>query len=218
VVRAVLFDFDYTLGESEEGIVLCANRALAALGFPPAPREAIRRTVGLTLEAMFERLTGLDGESAGRFREAFIACADEHMGRHTNLYPGVPELLRTLHGRGVPAGIVTTKRGYRVREVLARETLEPLVATIVGIDAVPRPKPAPDGLRLALRQLGVDPPEALYVGDSVVDGEAAQRAGVPFAAVLTGATPLAELEAWGPVAVLDDVTGLVALLDREPPA
>ncbi len=47
--RAVLFDFDYTLGDSSEGIVLCVNRALESLGRPPAPPEAIRPTIGLSL-------------------------------------------------------------------------------------------------------------------------------------------------------------------------
>ena len=212
VTGAVLFDFDYTLGESEDGIVLCANHALAAMGLPPAPRQAIRRTIGLTLEAMYERLTGRDGDEAAAFREAFIACADRHMTRHTTLYRGVPELLETLHGQGFALGVVTTKRSHRVREVLERHGLERFVAITVGIDSVPRPKPAPDGIRLAMTRLGADPSGTLFVGDSVVDGEAAARAGVPFAAVLTGATSRAELERWRPVAVLRNVTAVPPLL------
>ena len=45
--RAVLFDFDFTLADSAEGIVACMNHALGRLGLPPAPADAIRRTIGL---------------------------------------------------------------------------------------------------------------------------------------------------------------------------
>jgi len=53
--------------------------------------------------------------------------------------------------------------------------------------------------------MGVHCREALYVGDSVIDGQTARRAGVRFVAVLTGATPRAALEELEPVGVLDDV-------------
>jgi len=217
VFRAVLFDFDFTLGESEEGIVLCANRALAALGHPPASREAIRHTIGLTLEAMFERLTGRNGPAALRFREAFIACADDHMARHTRLYPGVAGMLRGLHRNGRSLGIVTTKRAYRIQEVLERDGIADLLDLVVGIDGVRRPKPAPDGLLLAMERLGTSPQETLYVGDSTVDGEAARAAGVPFAAVLSGATPREELEALSPAAVLDSAVDVQAILEEAGP-
>ena len=56
-------------------------------------------------------------------------------------------------------------------------------------DMVSRPKPDPEGLNLALEGLGIDREEALFCGDTVLDAEAAQRAGDPFAAVLNGITP-----------------------------
>ncbi len=206
--RAVLFDFDYTLGDSSEGIVLCVNRALESLGRPPAPPEAIRPTIGLSLEAIFHRLTGANGSEARRFREAFIACADEVMARHTRLYPGVPALLRTLKDRGLSLGIVTTKRAHRVLEVASRDGIAGMLDVVVGSDMVERPKPDPEGLLLALRRFGLRPAQALFVGDSAVDGAAAQAATVPFAAVLTGETPPEELRRYSPRAVLPTVCDL----------
>ena len=56
--RAVLFDFDFTLADSSEGIVVCMNHALARLGLPPAPADAIRRTIGLDLHTALANLAG----------------------------------------------------------------------------------------------------------------------------------------------------------------
>jgi hypothetical protein len=50
--KAILFDFDYTLGNSEEGIILSSNYALTQMGYPEAERDAICRTIGLTSPGM----------------------------------------------------------------------------------------------------------------------------------------------------------------------
>ena len=55
--RAVLFDFDYTLGDSTKGIVLSANAALQRMGLEAQSEEAIRRTVGLSLRDTYRALT-----------------------------------------------------------------------------------------------------------------------------------------------------------------
>lgn len=56
--QAVIFDFDYTLGDSTEGIITSANYALEKMGCKSAEREAIRRTIGLSLQETYIALTG----------------------------------------------------------------------------------------------------------------------------------------------------------------
>ena len=56
---AVIFDFDYTLADSSDGVVECVNYALDALSFTPQPRDDIYRTIGLSLPHTFEALTGV---------------------------------------------------------------------------------------------------------------------------------------------------------------
>ena len=60
-VRAVLFDFDFTLGDSADAIVHCSRAAFADMGLEPAEPAAIRRTIGLTLQESFRVLTGEPG-------------------------------------------------------------------------------------------------------------------------------------------------------------
>ncbi len=209
----MLFDFDYTLGDSSAGIVACVNHALARLGRPEAPADAIRRTIGLTLEEIFTRLTG-EAPAPPDFRALFVARADRVMLDATVLYPEVPEVVASLRRDGLLLGVVTTKYARRVEAILDRAGLRSELSAIVGSDGVAAAKPDPAGLLAALAALAVAPDEALFVGDSVVDGEAARRAGVPFVAVLSGPTPRPELEALGPVAVLGRVAELPGWLAR----
>lgn len=206
--QAVLFDFDYTLGDSSQGIVLCANRAFEAMGMAPVAETAVKRTIGLPLEVMFAELTGRNGPSAARFRDLFIRCADREMGVRTELYPGVARLLLQLRQQALLLGVVTTKVRRRVEQILERTSLQTAFDVIIGSDMVEHPKPHPASLQLALNRLEIEASSALYVGDSWVDGQAAHAAGVPFAAVLTGTTPRHDLESYSPLCVLDRVTDL----------
>ena len=187
--RAVLFDFDFTLADSAEGVVVCMNHALGRLGLPPAPEDAIRATIGLDLHTALRRLAGEEWRSREKeFFEHFVRKADEVMLASTSLLPGAARVLRTLHDTGCPAGVVTTKYRHRVEDVLERDGLRAFVGVVVGFGDVPRPKPAPDGLLRAAGLLGVPAGDCVYVGDSDVDAMAARAAGVDFVAVLSGTT------------------------------
>ncbi len=205
-MRALIFDFDYTLGDTTEGILTCISWGLARLGFPPAPREEMRRTIGLSLGPTLERLTGCaDAEKAREFTRAFMEKADQVMVDSAQLYPDTLPVLESLRARGVRTAIVTTKASFRIRAILEKFHAVSLVDAIVGSDMVEREKPHPEPLFMALGMLGAEPGEALYVGDSPVDAECAARAGVPFAGVLTGTAGREELEAFPHVCVAESL-------------
>lgn len=208
--RAVLFDFDFTLADSSEGIVASMNHALGRLGLPPAPADAIRRTIGLDLGSALGILAGEEWRSReDEFLEHFVRKADEVMVASTTFLPGAARVLRTLHDAGYRVGVVTTKYRHRVKDALERDGLRALVDVIVGADDVPQPKPAPDGLLQAAGSLGIPTRDCVFVGDSEVDAMAARVAGVGFVAVLSGTTE-AEVFAGYPVrAVLAGVGEVV---------
>jgi phosphoglycolate phosphatase len=213
-VRAVVFDFDYTLADSSEGAVECINYALSGLGLPTAPAAAVCRTIGHSLPETLARLAGAahTGRS-GEFAGLFIRRADEVMADLTVLYPGVGPTAEALRQRGLKLGIVSTKFRRRIEAVLAREGLRGAFDLIVGGEDVGRHKPDPEGLLQAMGRLGTDTSTTLYVGDSVVDAETARRAGVPFVAVLSGQTGAEEFAAYpvaGVVAGLPELVGWVS--------
>lgn len=188
IYKAVLFDFDYTLGDTTEGIVLSANYALKSLGFAEKSVPEIKRTIGLSLKDTFTALTeSRDEKQSERFTALFREKADEVMTDSAALYDRVPEILHELH-KTRKIGIVTTKFHYRIEAILKKFGVSEFVDVIVGGEDVTREKPDPEGLLKAIEALGVRKSETLYVGDSLVDARTAANAGVDFAAVLTGTT------------------------------
>lgn len=186
--KAVIFDFDYTLGDTTDGIVKSVDYALEHLGYAAKSVSEIKRTVGLSLKETFAALTGChDSEQSERFVKLFRKKADEVMTESAVLYDCVPEILRELH-KTLKIGIVTTKFHYRIEAILRKFSIEEMVDVIIGGEDVKEEKPSPEGLLKAVDMLESEKHKVLYVGDSYIDATAAQSAGVDFAAVLTGTT------------------------------
>lgn len=213
--QAVVFDFDYTLGDSTDGIVICTNAALEQLGCDPVSEQTIRPTVGLTLEEMYAVFTGdADPERAGSFSKLFIDKAETVVPEHTFLLPGVEETLRRIHAEGIPIGIVTTKYHGQIEQILKRTHTTELVSYIVGADDVTYQKPDPESIWKILTEMNLDISEILYVGDSLVDAKTAQAAGADFAAVTTGTTTEEQFADYPHIAVmssLQEVPGILGI-------
>ena len=195
--KAVLFDFDYTLGDSTGPIAAGYRGGLAAMGWPEPTVEQVRPTIGHTLQDGYTMLTGDDNEERReefyhRFREAVgeqaVLRGDAAMITETKLFPGARELLSALREADLAAGIVSTKLGATIRAIFSYNGVEG-VWPVIGGEDVARAKPDPQGLNTALAQLGLRPGQALFCGDTVIDARTARAAGVDFCAVLNGTTP-----------------------------
>lgn len=210
----VLYDFDYALADSSQGTIECVNYALRQMGLPAARDRRIRETIGLSMTATFERVTGIPAtpELVCAFTEHFITRVDEVMAGHTHLYPGVRDVVHTLSEHGIKQGIVTSKLRYRIEEITAREGIDRYFSVIIGASDCPRYKPDPSGLLLALQRLGCSPEMAVYVGDHLVDAQAAAAARVAFIAVLTGLFGAHEFRKFPVQAIIPDVRELPAVL------
>ncbi len=208
-VKAVLFDFDYTLADSSEGVIECVNSALEAMSLPAAAPDRIRRTIGLSLSATFREVTGvLSHTREQEFARRFTERADQVMADLTRVLDTVAPVVSALKARGLALGIVSTKFGYRIRAILGRVGLEDAFEVIVGGEDVPVHKPDPAGLLHAIGDIGCTPRDVVYVGDSATDAGAATRAKTPFIAVLTGVTPR---EAFAPYRVSSILASLLQL-------
>ena len=195
MLKAVIFDFDYTLGDSTKGIVLCMNHAFAQMGYPSQEVEPIKKTVGRRLQDAFHILTGNEDEDkAEEFTILFKEKANEVMTAASELYPGVEEMLDKLQKAGLKTAVVTTKMRFRVEDILKKYDASALIDKIVGSDDVKIEKPNPEGLLWTMDYFGLDKSEVLYVGDSFIDAKTAENAGVNFAAVLTGTTTKEEFD------------------------
>lgn len=211
--EAVIFDFDYTLGDSTGGIERSINYALGRLGCGTRTTQEIRKTIGLSLKNTYIALTDREDETeAAMFSSYFKEKADEVMVEHTQMYAPAKELLLRLQDSACKVGIVTTKFHYRIDQILSKFAMNTTVDLIVGSDDVKVEKPCPEGLLWAIEHLAVDKAKVLYVGDSLVDAQTAERAGVDFAGVLTGTTTREDFEKYQPVRIAEDLYGIYELI------
>ncbi len=212
-LKAVIFDFDYTLADSTQGIVQSINHALRQMDLPEATEAQIRPTIGLSLPETFQALTGNQNPAAGaEFSRLFMEKADEVMTPNTFFLPHAVEMLRKLKEEGYRTGIVTTKYRYRIEQILKLWEYEDLVDGIIGREDVVHEKPDPQGLLKLTKMWKVDVQEIVYIGDSIVDAKTAERAGAPFLAVTTGATPREAFADFPCVGIVENLSGLSAML------
>ena len=196
--QGVFFDFDYTLGDATEAIVAGFQYGFEQMGLPEPEREAVRHTIGMTLEDGYTTLTGdQQPEQRALFRKPYTEKAGPLQVQVTKLFPGAAELLAALKEAGIPAGVVSTKRTDTLTAVLEARGVRQSLVSITGGDKGDRPKPDPQGLLAALAELGLKPENVLYCGDTLIDAETAHRAGAHFCAVLNGTTTRQDFEASG---------------------
>ena len=208
--RLYLFDFDYTLVNSESAILNCFHITLDKTGWPQRADEDIRRTIGLPMmDAIKEVIQSQDEDAARAFLEIYKHEADQYMTAGTHFFPHTIAVLRALREAGAKIGIISSKTRHRIQEKFDADGVPELIDRIIGSDDVTAHKPSPEGIFKALDYFQISKNQVLYTGDSYVDAGAAQNAGVDFAAVTTGTTTAKEFEAYPHVKIMQDIGELV---------
>jgi pyrophosphatase PpaX len=209
--RAVLFDLDGTLIDSVPLIVASMKHAFAGRERAPSVGEWVA-LIGTPLDAMIRRWGGDEADVAllkERYKEHQWANHDAMV----RAFPGVPDVLDALSGRGIPMAVVTSKLEPSARRSLEFLGLERHFRAVVGLEATVRHKPDPEPVRHALEVLGVEPGGAAFVGDSPHDMAAGNAAGVATVATLWGPFTRAELAVAHPRAWAAKPSDLLPVLD-----
>lgn len=188
-LRAVLFDLDGVLVDSKEVWFRLLKAATLRFSAPPIDAESFRAMWGQGVDADAEYL-GCTVDSLERFYNDHFMSFGDALG----IDPAGPEVLTRAHAAGLRSAVVTNTPTPLARDLLAAARLEP--QALVGGTDVPRPKPAPDMVLRACVLLGVPPSEAVMIGDSVFDRDAAAAAGTRFVGLRTdGERRIERLEA-----------------------
>ena len=212
-MKAVIFDLDGTLLDTLDDLAAATNWALRHNGLPERSRDEVRQFVGNGVRRLIERAVP-DGEANSLFEhtfEDFKRYYVDHCQDRTCLYEGVPAMLQALQSRGLRLAIVSNKLQAGVDELYDRYFRD-TVEVAVGERPEVRRKPAPDMVQTALRELGVTPDEAVYVGDSDVDLLTAHNSGLPCISVLWGFRDKEFLVAHGATCLAERPEDVVALV------
>ncbi len=194
-----IFDLDGTLVDSARDICGAIQDVLAATGRTHVSDASLRRYIGRHLLDMFFDL-GIEESEIEPMIAHYRRIYPERKHALTSVFPGVPEMLRSLAGRKTTATIKSTEN---TRIVLGQFGLLPHFDHVQGTDGFPA-KPEPDVIFHSLRVLGAQPAECLFIGDSAADMEAGRRAGVQTCAVRYGYGDPEEMARWSPDYWIDD--------------
>ena len=210
--RAVLFDVDGTLVDTNYLHVLAWRRALLAHGEPEVTCARVHRLVGMGTDEMIDELFGrprpeLKDERVRQF---------DALKNDIRAFPRAGDLLRTLHDRNIRVVLATSAEKSDLEALLEAIDADDAIDEVTSSGDVDQAKPAPDLFCVALEAAGTAPESTVVVGDTVWDIKAAARAGLPCVAVTSGGISRGELEAAGAVAVYDDVSSVLDELDRSP--
>ncbi|RFC66785.1 MULTISPECIES: phosphoglycolate phosphatase [Mesorhizobium] len=213
---AVLFDFDGTLIDSAPDIHAAVNELLQTRNLPPVTLEQAKAMIGNGVAKLVERafaasgspLAGAELEQAQR---DMTPIYNSHLTGLTTLMPGARTALQQLRAAGVKLALVTNKPQAPTREVLEHFHIFEDFGAVIGGDAVTNKKPSPEALYLALERLHADRNNAVMVGDSTTDVEAARNAGLPVI-IIRGGYSKVPVEELGADLVLDSLADLPAAL------
>jgi pyrophosphatase PpaX len=192
----VLFDLDGTLVDSAQVILASFHHATETVlqrRFPDA--EILAQVGGTNLETQMGLLA--PPEHVDELVRVYRAHNDPSYSELA-CFDGMVEVLAQLKREGRRLGVVSAKRRPTVERVFEGAGIGRYFDVVVGSDATERHKPDPEPLLHALKELGAQPAEAAYVGDSPFDMAAAKAARVFAVAV-----------AWGGIHRVEDADVLV---------
>lgn len=217
MLKAVIFDLDGTVLDTLPDLNACMNEALRKFGCPEITLEQTRRYVGngglmFASRALPEERRG---EAEYFYKNVYcpvhFACKNER----TKLFPGEAECLTALKEAGMRLAIVTNK-SQRAADELNATILKPFGFSVIfgNRDGIPV-KPDPASTLMTLREIGVPPEDAAFVGDGETDVQTAKNAGLFQVSVLWGYRPKSELVAAGAQRFASDFSELKKILLSE---
>jgi phosphoglycolate phosphatase len=204
--KAILFDLDGTLLDTLEDLADTTNAALEQMGFEKREVEAYRYFLGEGYRELVERALPEDG----RDEETIADCIElarqkysQHWADKTMPYPGVAEMLDKLRSMGVVMGVLSNKvddfTEKTVRHFLGDYEFKVVRGAVEGVPLKPDPTAA---LQIA-QQMDIEPADFVFLGDSNVDMETANAAGMYAVGALWGFRTAEELKQAGAKVIVE---------------
>lgn len=217
-VSAVLFDLDGTLIHTGPDLARAVNRMMQDLDMDTYPEEKVLTWVGNGAVTLIHRaLTGTrDGQAESALYERGHASFHRHylegVCEHSEPYPDVVDVLNTLRDNGYLLACVTNKPERFTCPLLKELELLGYFAQVVSGDTLAVKKPDPLPLRHICDRFGITPRQAVLVGDSVTDINAARAAAMPVICVSYGYNQGLDLTKYEPDAIIDSFRELSSLI------
>lgn len=211
--KAIFFDLDGTLTNPEEGIINCIRYAAEYYGVT-IDRKDRRKYIGPPLVDTFIELLGPDvqqaEEAVAKYRERF-----RPIGLYENeIYDGVPETLAQLKDMGYVLCTASSKPQRFVDTILEHFDIKKYFDFVGGASMDGKISKKEDVINLVLEETGFTPQQVLMVGDRMFDLIGAKEFGMDAVGVLYGFGSYEELSSYDNIALLDDISQLINILEK----
>lgn len=214
-VSAVLFDLDGTLIDTAPEFIHIGLQLRAEAGLAPIEPETIWHSVSDGAIGMVQASLGMSANDPAfeQWRQRFLTLYETSLGDLSHPYPGLRKLIADLQRAEIRWGVVTNKLARFAHPLMEKMAFDPSAGAVVTPDHVDQPKPDPEAILLACKQLSCDPTETLFVGDHSRDIEAGRAAGCfTIAAAYGYLAPGEAATSWQADAVAESSRELVELI------
>lgn len=211
--KVILFDLDGTLTDPQEGICKSINFALEHFGVQPKPLWQLTKYIGPPLLDSFAELLGQENAAAAvaKYRERFSVT-----GLYENeIYPNVKETLEILHKKGYILCTASSKPQVFVEKILKHFEIDKYFTVIGGASLDGKIGEKEDVINLVIEQLASDRKEIVMVGDTRFDLIGAQKMQLDAIGVTYGFGSQDELCRYPHIALIDDISHIVNILQQE---
>lgn len=216
--KVCIFDLDGTLTDTLDSLEYSVNETLKEIGMPGITREQCREFVGNGAKVLIEKALRASGDAGlSNYDKAFGAYRrifDENCTYKVKPYPGVVKLLADLRSEGLKLGVLSNKPDRQavhvVRDIFGEHAFDCVHGQREGIPRKPDPAPL---LALA-RELGAEPSEVLYIGDSEVDVATGKAAHMDTVAVAWGFRSREELQSAGAARIADTADEILQIIKK----
>ncbi len=215
--KAYIFDLDGTLTDTLESLTYSVNETLKELDLPSITREQCRDFVGNGARYLLERSLEVSGdETLSKIEEAMRVYGrifKQNCTYKVKPYDGILEMLSTLKAMNMRLAVLSNKPHLQTLDVVSTFFGEEMFEVVQGQqDGVPR-KPDPIAALMIAEKFGVDCSECVYVGDSDVDMQTGNAAGMKSIGVTWGFRPKEVLLEHGAHHTIDRPEELITIVN-----
>lgn len=212
-LKAVILDFDGTIGDTRGLIVRTMQQTIAKLGLPARTDDECAAMIGLPLKQTFTDLIPMDDATGDLCAETYgrIFMVNNKPGA-VPMFPHVAETIRRMHDAGLLVTIASSRLRPSLTAFVDEMKLNGYITYILSVGDVEHAKPAPDMVLKTLADNNLRPEEAIVVGDTVFDIRMAHSAGVRAVGVTYGNGKRADFEAERTEYIIDDFGDLAGIV------
>lgn len=216
MINACIFDLDGTLTNTLHTLAYFVNTETAKYGLPPAPVEAFKYFAGNGARTLIQRTLAYhsihDTQLEDRILKNYNAAYDANFLHLCTVYPGVADMVMELYKKKIKLAVLSNKPQPTTEKVVEAFFGTSMFSAVFGQrEGVPI-KPNPAGVFEILQQFRCEPSECLYIGDTAVDMETGNAAGLTTVGVLWGFRERKELEESHAAYIIEKPEDILTLL------